>query len=163
MQLILCGFCGDHPCLCYKPLGLTRNELEELSALADATGLVGEALRQKWLERYIVGENDGKHAWTAIEPTKAKGHIPDIVPDDYPGESLDLYYAVFELYEKGVMELSGPPGNLCPTSKYLPTSRNRDRIKHLMMIYQIVPFSKRPKDSVPPVFFKKERRLQLSF
>jgi hypothetical protein len=166
MIVLLCGCCGEHPCIAidYPPLNLTRKELDQLEELRDQTGLRGAALRAKWNERHFVGDNDGSHAWTAIQPGKSSSEFRDVVPDEYPGESLDLYYAVFELYEKGVKELSGPPGSRSPTSKYLPTSQNKDRIKHLMMIYQIIPWSKRPENqqpgAIPPVVFRKKKIAQ---
>jgi hypothetical protein len=165
MHLMLCGKCDQHPCECPQTFGLTRDELEELSTLADNTGLRGELLRQKWRDRWVVGVNeageplDGSHAWCALQPTpnsKVRTEIKDIIPDAYEGEQVDLYLGAYEVYEK-----SGKEFDWKDLMNLMPTSKNKERIKHLMMLYQIIPFSKRPKGSIPPVIILK--RKQLSF
>ena len=162
--MLLCSVCEEHPCSCIKPLGLTRNEIEELSTMAYNTGLRGEALRAKWLSRNIVGTNekgeplDGTNIHRALQPGKSKSELPEIIPEEYPGEQLDLFLAVHELYEMGA--LKSPPGGRAPQSQLLPTHKHKERIKQLMMLYQIVPYSKRK----PLDFFvlPKKKRAELN-
>lgn len=159
VPLLICGTCDEHPCLCYKPIGLTCAELEELSTLADNTGLRGDALRQKWMERNAPDPTcDGTHAWTAIQSGKSKSEIKEIVHDEYPGESLDLFYAVHELYQMGAFKQ--PPGGRWSGSAYMPVSQNKERIKHLMMLHQIIPWSKREGNLIPSSPLKKRKKMK---